>query len=82
MPQPNDSYTRILTVWQAAVDAAERHLKIAAQLQRDALQGMAAARTEGDAPRDWLRALEMGVTIERAAHTELLTLHRNKPRQR
>lgn len=78
-----DDYERIIVVWENAVAASERHLKIAAQLQRDGLEAMREAKQSRDegAERNAMAILETGVSIERTAYGELLTLHRSKPRQ-
>ena len=75
--KPNEDYERMLKVWQDAVAASERHLKIAAQLQRAGLETLKGEGKEEDA----YKPLEAGVAMERAAYKELISLHFNKPRK-
>jgi hypothetical protein len=73
-----------LEAWRGAVAASEKHLKIAAQLQRDGLEALQMLRAEKGADKTKLREaramLALGVTMEKDAHTHLLMLYRTKPR--
>ncbi|MBK8434504.1 MAG: hypothetical protein IPL28_25850 [Chloroflexi bacterium] len=73
----------LLAVWQAAVDACQRHLKIAAELQKEGLMGLKMARAQEATAADvkmWRGMLADGVRMERAANGELLLLHKTRPR--
>lgn len=78
----------LMAAWEAALAAAERHVKMATQLQKDGLEMMMAAKNEEDVRKSRLRAKEgrqslaMGVQMERSAYDTVLALQRNKPRVR
>ena len=71
---PADYETR-LEIWQAAVDAAAKQIKFAGILQSQGTGFLRDGNTQG------VQLIEKGVTIERAAHQELMELYERKPRK-
>lgn len=81
----NQASQKQIERWEQAVEANEKHLKISAQLQREGLEGLRLAmNSKGEeavrASREARALLDLGVSMERDAHKELLILERTKPR--
>lgn len=78
-----EDYERVIAVWQESVAACERHLKMAAQLQKDGLEMMVRGKKDDDAKlaRSGRQTMAEGVRMEQATNRELLALQRNKPRK-
>lgn len=72
-----------LVDWQAAVEAARKHIKLAGQLQHDGVEGIKRIRAgQGSvlSLKECHQSVGLGVRMERGAYQNLLYLHRVKPK--